>query len=58
MTNNRIKQVARLMACLLAFACILGLGAGMFNPAYAEETGMTASSVPYTPVDEPVDCRL
>ena len=52
------------MACLLAFACFLSLGMGILGPAYAEDpvpglswegTGMTASSVPYTPVDEPVD---
>ena len=37
MTNNRIKQAMRLMACLLTVVCVLGLGAGMLSTAYAEE---------------------
>ena len=43
------------MVCLLALACILGLGTGMLSMAYADDPETGASSVPYTPVNPPIN---
>lgn len=39
MTNKRIKQPKRLIACLLALVCLFGLISGAGSRAYAEESG-------------------
>ena len=72
MTNKRIKQPIRLVACLLASVCLFGLVLGAGSRAYAEESGEdqsgegsgtgTGTAVSYEastlPVDLTAPCEL